>query len=136
MLLILYFLCFFLILYSPLPFLPLNPPIYPSLVSFKSMASFLINCYGMHICLCICIYITKYNLESTYNTTVCMFSWLTVWQWANNWYALPREGHLSHFQLYSVAYSSFCGVEDLCSFPFVVWHSYWCHLCWFSTSEI
>lgn len=32
---------------SPSPFLPLNPPIYPSLLSFEYMASVFINCCGI-----------------------------------------------------------------------------------------
>lgn len=51
--------------------LPPNPDIHPLLRSFKSMASFFVSCYRMHICIGMYIYIPIYNLLSPHDVT-CM----------------------------------------------------------------
>lgn len=40
--------------HSPFILLPSNTPIYPSLLSFKFMVSFFINCYYIYSCVCAC----------------------------------------------------------------------------------
>lgn len=66
------------------PFLPPNTPVYCSLVSFKLMTSFSINCYFMHISICVYIYIPKYNLYNVYDI-ICMFTGLAIWHWKKKW---------------------------------------------------
>lgn len=48
-------------------FLPPNPPIYTSMTSFKHMASFFINCYNMHTCMCVYTCTMNYSLLSLYS---------------------------------------------------------------------
>lgn len=55
-----------------LPFLLSNPPTHHSPHSFTFM--FFINCYFMHVCVCIYKYILKYNLLSSNNVIVCISS--------------------------------------------------------------
>ena len=41
------------------PILPLTPPLSPSPISFKFMASSFMSCYYIHVCICIYTYISK-----------------------------------------------------------------------------
>lgn len=69
------------------PLLPQSPPIEPSLLFFKFMAS-------LSLSVCVCVYIFL-NITSSIHKMlfVSMFSGLTIWHWATNWYALPWKYH-------------------------------------------
>lgn len=58
-------------------FLPPNHPIYPSTLFSKSVASFLLNCYCMHMCIWIYIWSPKYNLLSPY-TVNCIYVFSSI----------------------------------------------------------
>lgn len=89
------------------------------------------DCYCMHTCVCIWIYIPNYNLWSPYSITCmhCFQGWWFDWTvWCS---ALPWGGPPLCFHLYSVACSSLCRVETSLSFPHPVWHVRWrlAHVC-------
>lgn len=76
----------------PFPVLPPNTPRYPSLILFKFMAYFFINCCYILIWIYICS--LKY-MSTTWSACMllllCMFLGMTVQHWITNWCGLPKE---------------------------------------------
>lgn len=62
---------------SAFPLLPPYPPVYPSLLSFKFRASFLIHCYCIHICTCTCIHTAQYSPLGPCNMS-CMYAFIAA----------------------------------------------------------
>lgn len=100
---------------SPFPIL-LNTPIQLSPFSFKFIASFIINCCCMNICIyvCICIFVFLYihipNITFSFCTMlyVYMFSWLIIWYWKTIGVFFPRKDYFSHSAFLS---NSWCRTE-------------------------
>lgn len=87
---------------SLFPFPSLNPPIFHSLL-FQTRSIF--HCCYIHIC--ICIYITKYNLLSLYNVYVCFQDW--PFGIDNQSVCLSLRKTFSHSLHSLVVCSSLCG---------------------------
>lgn len=88
---------------SPVPFLPPNLPIYPSLLSFKFVAPLFISCCCM--CLCICLYKCKSSLFCLYNAP-CVYAFRADLLAQDKRCALPWRRPLLPSQLSCIAYGS------------------------------
>lgn len=77
------------------------------------------------------LYISKYNLLSSYNVTcLYMFSGLVIWYWTTHWRHRPCVMYLARSHLhFLVACSSLCIAEAASAFPCPLWHVCWCYSC-------